>query len=265
MLIKISNLSDKCLISKIEMIFFYKFLLLTCFSLIDEAVVANDEITREIMVTKTNVETKTNAGGEKQLRCRFAHGLVVGDRKRQLECCTSTVHDYHNRWLSRNRPLNRYLASLKEWNCPQFEQECKKRLFVYNTFTDLMYDYFCNYSSYVDKCHEDVIKTLNKSQQQAEQNFRENKTFESLGFSDSFNSANWKKLITQIDPSLLTVDELLEPCIQVAQYDQEEIHDGGYQEVVKFAIPFCGISWCGFGAKALKEHKISFGTCLKPR
>ena len=242
--------------------------------MIDGAVVSNDETTREIMETKTNVvNVSQNAGGEKQLQCRFAPGLVVGDRKRQLECCASTFRGYHNRWLIGNRPLNRYLASLKEWNCPQFEQECKKRLFVYNTFTDLMYDYFCNYSSYVDKCYEDVVKTVNKSQQQAEQNFRENKTFGSLGFSDSFNSANfnyrnnanWRKLITQIDPSLLTVDELLEPCIQVAQYDQEDIHDGGYQEVVNFGIPFCGISWCGFGAKALKEHEISLGSCLKPR
>ena len=60
----------------------------------------------------------------------------------------------------------------------------------------------------------------------------------------------------------MTIEELLQPCIQVAQFDQEDVHNGGFQEIVEFGIPSCGVAWCGFGADAMEFHYISVWTCL---
>ena len=197
---------------------------------------------------------------QEELPCRFGHGLVLGNRTRELQCCERVVAGYHNNWFQNTRPLSRYLSTLKTWNCPQFSTECDKRYFAFNTFTDLMYDYFCNYTQLTTKCFDNISKVINASEINA--NSPESKNVASLTRKNTSITLGWKALIHQIKPAQMTIDQLLEPCVQVAQYDQEDKHDGRYQEIVEFAIPFCGISWCGYGGETMTTHIITLWTCL---
>ena len=72
----------------------------------------------------------------------------------------------------------------------------------------------------------------------------------------------WTSLVSFIQPSLMTIEELKEPCIEIAQYDVEQVHDGGYQELITLLVPTCELSWCGFSAETFQHHRISFWTCL---
>lgn len=197
----------------------------------------------------------------KSLSCNFAPGLVPGDRKRVLDCCRRTVSSYEYHWAGRSLPLNRYLRTLKEWKCPQFKQECDRRLFAFNNFTKLMYDFFCNYSEFVNKCFNKVNKTIYLAQKRVgfEDFYEFNKTT-----NDSLIS-KWKQLISNIRPSQMTVDELFQPCLQVAQLDKDGNDDGTYQEIIDFGIPTCGVAWCGIGSETMKFHPISIWNCLSSR
>ena len=101
------------------------------------------------MFTNENPATNSN---RRPLECNYAPGLTVGDRQRELECCDQTLAKYHSRWIVNELPLSRYLAALKGWNCPQFQLECQRRFFGFTPFTELMYDYMCNSSAFIDKC-----------------------------------------------------------------------------------------------------------------
>ena len=210
--------------------------------------------------------TKTSyTADHKQVPCGYVRGLVVGDRKRELQCCKSTVDRYHNQWLSNSLPLNRYLETLKEWNCPQFQLECDERLFDFNKFTRLMYDFMCSNSTFFEKCLsklENTTKTapyVNISTNRDPQTTASNSSSSTIALVE----VQWKKVLAAIHPAQMTIEELLEPCMQVAQYAQS---DGIriFQEVIDFGIPSCGISWCGFGAEAIRAHEVSISTCLEP-
>ena len=192
------------------------------------------------------------------LLCTYDRDELGWDQDIQTQCCKKTVENYHQFWLINSLPLNRYLAFLQHWNCTQFEGECERRLFSFNRFTDLMYDYFCDYNKFVSACLPNVANVVNA-----------NSSVSEARRTDKLDPQNetleWKKVISQLQPSILTLDELMEPCVQVAQYDQEELHDGSYQEIVDFFIPSCGISWCAFGEEALKSRIISVWTCLSPK
>ena len=210
------------------------------------------------------------------LPCNFMPGLSVGDRLRELQCCNETVERYYRDWAIVSLPLTRFLETLRQWNCSQFQEQCNERTFAFTDYTELIYDYFCNYTLLIEKCLSRVVKTvlqrntelgysmnetLSKSSEQKLEN-----TVNVMQTGNYFNDSNtWKKALSVLQPSQMTLEELLEPCIQVAQYDQEEIHDGSYQELVNFLVPSCQLSWCGFSAEAFQNHQISFWTCLSSK
>jgi len=208
-----------------------------------------------------------------ELPCNYAPGLSLGNRERELECCRITERRYEFYWAGRSLPLNRYLATLKGWNCPHFNVECDERVFAFNDFTGLLYDYFCNYTTFVTQCVPEVTKTIQKMQARTDTSIVYNpsmSTYPKQGIRsfDAINNENqsiistWQELLIQVQSTQMTIDELLQPCVQVAQYDQEAVHDGGFQEIIDFGIPSCKIAWCGLGADAMQTHQVSIWTCL---
>ena len=210
--------------------------------------------------------TPTTSGNRPPLDCSFAPGLRAGDRERELECCARMVDRYHLSWLFVARPLSRYLATLKGWNCPQFQQECKQRLFVFNTFTELLYDYICDNSTYFDKCLPKLTEKFTPMSSDITIEGSASNTAIVNDYSQAVFINQWQKILAQIQPAQMTIEELLEPCVQIAQYAQTDGNET-YQEILSsnFGIPSCEIAWCGFGAQAIRAHDISIRTCLKSR
>ena len=208
-----------------------------------------------------------------ELACDYAPGLSLGSREKELECCRSVERRYEFFWAGRSLPLNRYLATLKGWSCPHFQVECGERVFAFNTFTELLYDYFCNYTTFLSKCVANVSVTIQNMQKRVGNSNSSDSPTLSYPKQDRINLdviryenqsiiSKWRDLLSQIQPSKMTIDELLQPCVQVAQYDREEVHNGGFEEIVDFGIPSCKIAWCGLGAEAMEIHQVSIWTCL---
>ena len=200
--------------------------------------------------TDENPATNSN---RRPLECNYAPGLTVGDRQRELECCDQTVTKYHLRWIATKLPLNRYLAALKGWNCPQFQLECQRRFFGFTPFTVLLYDYMCNSSVFLDKCLQKLTEQF--AQLNVDDGDAERTVDEQL-----------QRILAQIQPAQMTIEELLEPCVQMAQYIQaEENGTFRFQEVLHYGVSGCDITWCGFGPEAYLAHEISTGTCVTSR
>ena len=206
--------------------------------------------------TSTEENPTTNTNRRRPLECNYAPGLTVGDRQRELECCDQTVTNYRSRWIANELPLSRYLAALKGWNCPQFQLECQRRFFGFTPFTELMYDYICNSSVFLDKCMPKLTEQ-----------------FASLNVDDADDedaertvNKQLQRILVQIQPAQMTIEELLEPCVQMAQYIQaEENGTFRFQEVLHNGVSGCDITWCGFGSQAYLAHEISTGTCVTAR
>ena len=222
-------------------------------------------------VASDNKETKDNL---KPLACEFASGLIVGSRERELKCCNESVRYYLENWAFRSLSLTIFLQTLRDWNCPQYEEHCSSRVFAFRNFSYLVYDYFCNYTLLVEKCLPQVRMST-----EAVQEFLDTSMIFSSSELDAstllFEYRNrsmnlptliqWKNAIFNIQPAKMTLDQLLQPCVQIAQYDQIEVFDGSYQEIVSVLIPTCKLSWCGFSAEAFRSHKISFWSCFSSR
>jgi len=217
----------------------------------------------------------------KPLDCKFAPGLIVGSRSRELECCNETFTYYYRNWALRSLSLTTFLQTLRLWNCPQYQEQCNSRVFAFTEYSKLVYDYFCNYTLLVDNCLPEVMTIAAIVQQRnytATVSQRNSKSFSSnqvdastLLFKHKNSSLNsstlveWKNALSKIKPAEMTLDELLQPCIQIAQYDQVEVFDGRYQEIISAIIPTCKLAWCGFSADAFRTHKISFWSCFSAR
>ena len=202
------------------------------------------------------------------LRCEFAPGLIVGNRIRELQCCNKIVREHNYLWLQRS--LTFFLETLKQWNCPQLKEQCHKPKFAFTPFSKLIYDYFCNYTNVVESCFSEVLSTVHLVQKRSGNIQSRNYSVFNLGNISKWEKSlettskikRWKGLISLIKPSLLTLEKLKEPCIGIAQYDTEEIHNQGYQEL---NVIHELTSWCGFSAEAFWDHEISFSTCLSSR
>ena len=219
-------------------------------------------------------------GNLTQLECVFAPGLIVGSREKELECCDEIFDFFYRNWAFRSMSLTTFLQTLRQWNCPQYKEQCSSRVFAFTDFSKLVYDYFCNYTLLVENCLPEVLTIVEGVQKRLTTSFKKpasvsstkpNSTtntllFEHENLSMSFSAfGKWENVVSIIKPSDMTLDELLQPCIQIAQYDQVEVFDGSYQEIIGFPIPTCEISQCGFSAEAFRSHRISFWSCFSPK
>ena len=224
----------------------------------------------------TNINLENDLETLSPLACQFAPGLRVGNRMRELHCCNETVKEYYLLWSTVSLPLTRFLETLRQWDCPQFQEQCEKKIFAFTDYTELVYDYFCNYPNLVEKCLPRVVKIVSSAQDRLNYSISDTSLIESLltstnsaqksnDFGESISAKRWRNAISQIHPARMTLEELLEPCVEIAQYDQEEVHDGSYQELINFLVPTCQLTWCGFSGEAFRDHVISFWTCLSSR
>ena len=67
-------------------------------------------------------------------------------------CCEDTYAQFRRSYHNSNLRLTYFLEKLRAWNCSQFEQECEKRHFVFNRFTSLVYDRFCDLKAFEESC-----------------------------------------------------------------------------------------------------------------
>ena len=201
------------------------------------------------------------------LACIYIPGLVVGNRTRELECCNEIEIKYKYYWSKDSLSLTKHLETLREWRCPQFHEQCRDRIFNFTIFTDLVYDYFCDYTALVGKCLPILNQTLKSLQNGlVSSNYGNNDGILNLNGHRVFETEKeWKILVSSMRSNQMTIDDLLKPCIQVAQYEQEKLNDGDYQEVINFLIPFCQLTWYGFSSNIFQERDISTWTCLPKR
>jgi len=225
----------------------------------------------------TGTNASTNLHFERKnlapLECEFTSGLIVGSRARELECCNELANLYHLHWATNDIPLTTFLETLRQWNCPQYEEQCANRVFAFTTFSKLVYDYFCNSTSVIETCFSQVNATVSTILKRYRYHSSLNSNFTTMNLTNflslkkstaSSERMKWKSLVSLIRPSLLTIDELKEPCIAMAQYDNEEVHNGGYQDFTLLLLT-CEPAWCGFSPEAFRAHRISFWTCLTSR
>ena len=180
--------------------------------------------------------------------CKYAPGLTVGNRSTEFFCCNQTSQNYHRQWFAGRSYLTGYLESLKTWRCPQYKEECSLRTFAYTDFSALVYTRFCNDTSVLEeKCYYEVRSVVQKQANVALQ------------------TSTWAEVVRNLDLSVISDEDLLRPCIQIAMYDIDSGGHGHYHEVVEPIAPFCSFVWCGFDESVVSSKHISAWTCLPSR
>ena len=181
-------------------------------------------------------------------QCRYAAGLTVGNRSTELECCQTIVSNNYTNVASHDWYLTTFLESLKTWNCPQFEQECKRPTFNYTDFTSLMYLRFCNRSQMEEQCCDDIQAMVTK------QNTTSRAT-----------ASTFDELVSKLDLISLNNQDLMNPCLQVAMYDIDSGSHVHFHEIIEPFVPFCSFVWCGFDENIFINQKVTLWTCLPNR
>ena len=74
--------------------------------------------------------------------------------------CNCIYREFKRRYIKENLKLTSYLEKLRNWNCSKFEEECEDRYFVFNRYTFLVYEMFCNRSNFWKICSQEISKTL---------------------------------------------------------------------------------------------------------
>ncbi|CAK8694678.1 unnamed protein product [Clavelina lepadiformis] len=235
----------------------------------------NQALNDSIVSLSSSNKTEANFTREDRL-CVFVHGFHLSSKEREVECCQQIVEKYETRWRAQNRPLTRYLENLRGWNCPQFREECERKLFAFTPFTKMVYEYFCSYDNYVDQCMRDVKKIVEAAEQRSA-NMKISTGPSTTPFQGILNNAGndaknssgnqqqWNGFINKIPTTHFSLDELLDPCLQVAQYEAEGDHRGNFHEVLSIAIPFCDLRWQGFTGEYLLEYRVSRWTTFSTK
>jgi len=196
----------------------------------------------------TITSTQTTLDEIRNGTCRFAPGLTVGDEPRIIECCNVTVNRFEHQWSFGRVYLTIFLESLQSWGCPQFEEQCKLRLFAVNEYTERVYDFYCDdYTNFIDRCYDDVNAAI--------------MTYDAR----TNNSYSWENLISELNSSELSLEQLNVPCIQVALYIAEGEHFGEFHENIRMFLPSCEPTWCGYDDETLRSRTITAWSCMSQR
>ncbi|XP_078482103.1 uncharacterized protein LOC144743095 [Ciona intestinalis] len=177
------------------------------------------------------------------IRCNYAPGISLGSREHELDCCESVDEMYNEMWYTGGYYITRYLSIMKDWNCTQYTQVCQDKVFAVTRFSELVYDSFCNHTLLEEKCTDVVVGVANIVS----------------------NQTNWTTVVETLDSSKLTLQQLKQPCVGIALFEQEGFHFGDFQEVIAVNVPFCGFAWCGFNQAAINRFPVSSWTCVTER
>ena len=95
-------------------------------------------------------------------KCIAVPDLFIQNRTQEIHCCQSIIENLYTNWSNQGAYLSRTLATLKAWNCPQFDEVCLNQWLAFTDYSSLVYDRFCNESSLIERCGLVVIETLSK-------------------------------------------------------------------------------------------------------
>ena len=95
-------------------------------------------------------------------KCVAAPDLFIQNQNKKLECCQKIIENLYANWSDQGAYLSRTLATLKAWNCSQFDEVCSNRLLAFTDYSSLVYDRFCNELSLIQRCGLVVIETLSQ-------------------------------------------------------------------------------------------------------
>ena len=167
-------------------------------------------------------------------------------RIQELNECNMTLNNFQRYWYYDSSYLYKFLSTLKSMNCPQFEQECKRKTYAFSEFTSLMYLKFCNHVELQNKCFSTLKKIVQNHSQQ------------------NLSLATWKILKNELENiSSINIDELENSCVQIAMFEKR--YADHFVEVKNFLVPFCSFTWCGFNEQMFESKKISFWRCMPQR
>lgn len=188
---------------------------------------------------------------EKSVLSTCSRGLPISHPEVEYYCCLLQAGSYNGSWYHGGYYLSRHMELLRTWNCPQLNDECKKRPYDFNEFTGLTYDLFCNRTSLESTCLPIVENSVPSSRRKTILNSvnTQNNVSDSSGDGDVeihvSSVSEWRLLLNEIDFSSLSTD-VSKPCFQIAQLDSSEGGYGEFHEILSTTIPFCGMTWCGF-------------------
>ena len=94
--------------------------------------------------------------------CVAAPDLFIQNRAQKLHCCQNIIDNLYKNWSNQGSYLSRTLATLKAWNCPEFDKVCSNRSLAFTNYSSLVYDRFCNESSLIQRCGLVVTETLSE-------------------------------------------------------------------------------------------------------
>jgi len=99
-------------------------------------------------------QNSTNTINKSEEDCPFIRNpnVALGGQ----HCCNSTYTRFRRNYGNKNYRLTSLLEKLRAWNCPQFENECENRYFQFNRFTSLVYDRFCNQTTFNKHCRDEL-------------------------------------------------------------------------------------------------------------
>ena len=95
-------------------------------------------------------------------KCIAVPDLFIQNRTRELQCCQKITENLYANWSNQGAYLSKTLATLKAWNCPQFDEVCSNRWLAFTDYSSLVYDRFCNESILIQRCGLVVTETLSK-------------------------------------------------------------------------------------------------------
>ena len=127
-------------------------------------------------------------------KCTAVPDLFIQNRTRELQCCQEIIEDLFISWSNQGAYLTRTLATLKAWNCPEFDEVCSNRSLAFTDYTSLVYDRFCNESSLIQQCGLVVTEALSEMGKSNNVNRQlDGRFFESIVF-DMKKNSNLKRL-----------------------------------------------------------------------
>ena len=202
-------------------------------------------ISVHLLVLTVCLVKSQNSSSSFESSCEFIdENNFMQNRNLTLDCCSFSVRIFYREWSRGRRSLSTFLNNLKSWQCPQFDEECKRQTFAYNDFTKFVYLKFCQPFKLEKKCFNN-LQTVH--QKEAVNN----------------SSLEWKNLI-RINYSKLNANNLLDPCVQVGMLESAQKQKRVFYEVIEAFVPFCSFVWCGFDETILKSKEISVWTCMIP-
>ncbi|XP_039261707.2 uncharacterized protein LOC120337872 [Styela clava] len=163
----------------------------------------------------------------------------------KAKCCKDEYDRYKERWFNGGYYITTLLERLERWQCEEFKMECTARTYNFTTFTDLVYDKFCDRRSMEFKCKSVVTSAV-----------------EDYEFLDSSEKLEWMTLANSLVSSKMKIHDVIKPCIQIAIFDSNSGGVGRIHEIVEPYLPFCGLLWDGYDIDTAENVTVSAWTNL---